>query len=320
MSHRLIALSGGVGGAKLAYGLSRLTAPEELLIVANTGDDFEHLGLHVSPDVDSLTYALADLDDPVRGWGRRDETWNFMEAMKEIGGETWFSLGDRDLALHVERSRRLRAGETLSEVTARLCHLLGIGARVLPMSDDPVRTTLLTDAGPLDFQDYFVRLRCEPEVRGVTFAGAAEATAPAPLLEALADPELRGVVICPSNPFISIDPILAIPGIRQALVSCPAPVVAVSPIIAGAAVKGPAGKMLRELGLVPSAEAVATHYQGLLQGFLHDERDGGGGSYAVPARAADTLMREPEDRKRVARAVLEMLDDLKRRQGKAKPS
>jgi LPPG:FO 2-phospho-L-lactate transferase len=168
----VVALSGGVGGAKLALGLSRVLPPEELLIVANTGDDFEHLGLSISPDIDTLTYALAGIDNPETGWGRRDETWSFMQTLGEFGGETWFRLGDRDLALHVERTRRLRAGETLSQVTADVTRRLGLGARILPMSDDRVRTRIDTDEGWLDFQDWFVRRQCRPVVRAIAFDGA----------------------------------------------------------------------------------------------------------------------------------------------------
>src|SRR3954464_9864955 len=207
----VLALSGGVGGAKLALGLYRVLAPDTLTIVANTGDDFEHLGLSISPDLDTLLYTLSDQDNPELGWGRRDETWTFMAALEALGGETWFRLGDGDLATHVERTRRLNAGQSLSAIIADFRRPLGIAGRVLPMSDDKVRTRLRTEAGWLDFQDYFVRLRCEPIVRELAFAGVGASRPHPDFLAALADPQLRSVVLCPSNPFISIDPILAVP-------------------------------------------------------------------------------------------------------------
>ena len=200
----VVALSGGIGGAKLALGLSRVVPDGNLMVVANTGDDFEHLGLAISPDLDTVLYTLADLDDPQRGWGRRDETWTFMAALETFGGETWFALGDGDLAIHVERTRRLAAGEALSTITADFCRRLGIANRIVPMSDDIVRTRLRTVEGWLDFQDYFVRQRCAPAVREVTYDGATTARAHPAVLAALRDPRLRAVVICPSNPFLSI--------------------------------------------------------------------------------------------------------------------
>src|SRR6266581_2946314 len=213
----VVALSGGVGGAKLALGLYRTLPADTLTIVANTGDDFEHLGLMVSPDLDSLLYTLSGQDNPELGWGRRGETWTFMEALGALGGETWFRLGDGDLATHVERTRRLKAGESLSAIIDDFRRRLGVTARLLPMSDDPVRTRLRTPEGWLDFQDYFVRLRCSPAVSELTFAGAEMARPHPDFVAALDDPMLRLVVLCPSNPFISIDPILAVPGIRAAL-------------------------------------------------------------------------------------------------------
>lgn len=309
MTGRVVALSGGVGGAKLALGLARVLGEDELVVVANTGDDFVHLGLAISPDVDTLLYTLAGLADPVRGWGLRDETWTFMAALERLGGDTWFRLGDADLALHVERTRRLAAGATLTEVTDALRRRLDIGARVLPMSDDPVRTRLRTDAGWLDFQDYFVRHRCEPVVREIAFEGARVAAASPAVLEALRDPALRAVVICPSNPLLSIGPMLAIRALRAALIDSPAPVVAVSPVIAGAAVKGPTAKLLREVGHESSAAAVARAYLDFVDVFVADEADA---ATTVPPgmrlETAPTLMASLEDRERLARAVLAAAD------------
>lgn len=307
----VLALSGGIGGAKLALGLTHVLAPDDLAIVVNTGDDFEHLGLSISPDIDTLVYTLAGLDNPEVGWGRRDETWTFMKALADLGGPDWFRLGDGDLAMHIERTRRLKAGETLSSVTADLARRLGIGPRILPASDDPVRTCLTTSDGLLDFQDYFVRLRCAPEVREIEFVGAQTARPLPEVLDRLADDALRAVVLCPSNPFVSIEPILAVPGLREALRATRAPVVAVSPIVGGQAIKGPAAKMMRELGISLTASSVATRYADFLDGFVLDECDAGLAD-AIPTRTlvTRTLMRDLETKKALARDVLAFVDTL----------
>jgi LPPG:FO 2-phospho-L-lactate transferase len=305
----IVALSGGIGGAKLALGLSHVLPPEELLIVANTGDDFEHLGLAISPDIDTLTYTLAGLDNPELGWGRRDESWACMETLAALGGPDWFRLGDRDLALHLLRTERLRAGETLAAVTDDIRRRLGIGARILPMSDDPVRTRIGTAEGWLDFQDWFVGRRAGPAVRAIDFLGAAVARPQPAVLAALAA-RPRAVVICPSNPFISIEPILAVPGMRAAIAASGAPVIAVSPIIAGQAVKGPTAKIFAELGTPPTAAAVAARYGALLSGFVMEERDDATGIAARVFRAA-TLMRSLEDKVSLARAVLAAAEALR---------
>jgi LPPG:FO 2-phospho-L-lactate transferase len=312
----IIALSGGVGGAKLALGLSRILPPEQLLVVVNTGDDFEHLGLAISPDIDTVVYTLAGLANREVGWGRADETWSCMETLAAIGGETWFKLGDRDLAMHIERTRRLRAGENLSAVTEDICRRLGVGPRVVPMSDDPVRTRLLTDTGWLDFQEYFVRNRCEPVVRELRFHGAETAKPHPDFMAALADKALEAVVICPSNPFISVEPILAVPGVRDALAHCAAPVIAVSPIIAGRAIKGPTAKMMTELGLDPTAGTVAQRYSDLLDGYVIDHADMAE-VVSIDARVtlAQTLMTTIEDRELLAKTVLDAAAVLRRRKG-----
>jgi LPPG:FO 2-phospho-L-lactate transferase len=309
----VVALCGGVGGAKLAHGLSLALAaqPDSLSIIVNTGDDFQHLGLSISPDLDSVLYALAGLSDPVKGWGRVEETWRFMGALRDLGGESWFQLGDTDLAVHVERSWRLAQGFPLSEVTAHLCKALGIGARVLPMSDDPVRTRVLTGEGWLDFQDYFVRRQCQPAVREFMFAGAAAARAQPDALAALQRPDLRAIVICPSNPFVSVEPILAVPGIRTAIQQSEAPVLAVTPIIGGKAIKGPAAKMLTELGLDVSAAGVARRYVGLIDAFVVDQSDPTPDPLpGVTFVSAATLMSSVDDRLWLARAVLRAADSL----------
>ncbi|MGH7029490.1 MAG: 2-phospho-L-lactate transferase [Stellaceae bacterium] len=301
----VLALSGGIGGAKLALGLHRVLPPGALTVVANTGDDFEHLGLAISPDLDTLLYTLAGIDNPQTGWGRRDETWTFMAALERLGGETWFKLGDGDLATHVERSRRLAAGESLSQITDDFRRRLGIAARLLPMSDDPVRTRLLTAAGWLDFQDYFVRRQCVPVVREIVFAGAATARPHPDFVAALADPALRVVVICPSNPLISIDPILSLSGVREALRATAAPVVAVSPIIGGKAVKGPTAKMMAELGLPVDAASVARHYGDILDHYVIDKGDRSAMTgLDLPWTATGTLMETLADREALAGVVL----------------
>jgi len=301
----VLALSGGIGGAKLALGLYRVLPPGKLTVVANTGDDFEHLGLSISPDVDTLLYTLAGIDNRETGWGRCNETWTFMAALEGLGGETWFKLGDGDLATHVERTRRLAAGENLSQVTDDFRRRLGISARLLPMSDDRVRTRLQAQEGWLDFQDYFVRLRASPVVREIAYAGASEARANPDFLAALAGDDLELVVICPSNPFLSIDPILSLPRVRDALRACRAPVVAVSPIIGGKAVKGPTAKIMAELGLPIGAAAVARRYEDILDLFIADESDGSEvEDLGIPVRLARTLMSTIEDREALAMVVL----------------
>ncbi len=309
----VVALSGGVGGAKLALGLSRVLPAEELLVVCNTADDFEHLGLCISPDIDTVMYTLAGVANPELGWGRGDETWSFMETLDTLGGATWFRLGDRDLAVHVERTRRLRAGESLSAITADVCTRLGVAPRVVPMSDDPVHTRLRTEEGWIDFQDYFVRQRCEPVVHEVAFHGAATARMQPDFLAALTDPQLKAVVICPSNPFISIEPILAVPGVREALAGCAAPVVAVSPLIGGRAIKGPTAKMMAELGTAPSAGGVARRYDDLLDGYVCDFADMDQVA-GISARVtlAQTMMTTLADREALARTVLGAAGVLRR--------
>ena len=310
-----VALSGGVGGAKLALGLSRILAPAQLDVIVNTGDDFEYLGLTICPDLDTLTYTLAGLNNTETGWGRAGETWTFMASLRALGGESWFQLGDGDLAIHVERTRRLAAGEPLSRVTAELTARLEIELSVIPMSDDPVRTFVETAAGALAFQHYFVRDQCAPEVTGFEFRGAKTAT-PSPMaLGALADPALDAVVICPSNPFISIDPILAVPGLRGAIEDAAAPVIAVSPIVGGKAIKGPTAKMMVELGVTQSAASVARHYDGLIDGFVLDSEDAASGdeirALGLDVLTTNTVMQSLEDRVSLAADVLEFATKLR---------
>lgn len=314
---RYVALSGGVGGAKLSLGLAHLLG-EQLSVIVNTGDDFEHLGLHISPDVDTALYTLAGVVNPDTGWGRRDETWTFMAALQQLGGPGWFKLGDADLATHVERTRRLRSGETLTSITAHLAKSFGVKSHVLPMCDEALRTVVETDQGPLAFQDYFVREQCRPTVRAIRFDGTRAAKPSPQVCAALTDSALAGIIICPSNPWLSVDPILAIPGLHKAIRASGAPVIAVSPIIAGKAVKGPTAKIMRELNLEPGAVSIARHYSGLIDGFLIDSEDHElADAIAVPVRTAHTLMQSLEDKVGLARECLDFCAALKPARGRA---
>ena len=308
----ILALAGGVGGAKLAKGLADILAPGELTIAVNTGDDFVHLGLHVSPDLDTVMYTLAGINNPTQGWGIAGETWNFMQALEAIGGETWFNLGDRDLATNVERTHRLAAGETLSAVTERLCTRLNVQHRVVPMSDEPVRTLVHTQAGVLPFQDYFVRLRSEPVVTRLEFAGAQTACMSTGLRTALDRSTLTAIVICPSNPYLSVAPILALPGMREALEQRRVPVIAVSPIVAGKALKGPAAKIMRELGSEPSSLEIARYYHRLIDALVIDRTDAALvdpiGALGIHPLVSNTIMTEPEHRIDLAKYIVDSVD------------
>jgi LPPG:FO 2-phospho-L-lactate transferase len=309
----ILALAGGVGGAKLADGLMQLLG-DELTVLVNTGDDFEHMGLTICPDLDTVTYTLAGIAEPSTGWGVAGESWAFLDQATRLGGPSWFQLGDRDVALHVLRSERLRRGERLTEITADVCRRLGIRAQVLPMTDAAVRTIVHTPQGKLPFQEYFVKERCAPVVTGFAFAGSESAAPTRELDAALADRDLAAIVLCPSNPYVSIAPILAVPGLQQRLKQRGVPIVAVSPIIGGAAVKGPAAKMMRELGIEPSALAVAEHYRGFIEGFLLDDADAALLPRLAPlglaARAVPSLMKTSADRRHLAEAVVEFAAEL----------
>jgi LPPG:FO 2-phospho-L-lactate transferase len=304
MSGGVVAISGGIGGAKLALGLYRVLPGNELTVIVNTGDDFDHLGLRICPDLDTTLYTLAGIANTELGWGRQDETWSFMDTLGALGGETWFRLGDRDLALHVARTQDLAAGHSVSTCTTKVARHLRINAAIVPMSDAPVRTCVRTQDAELAFQDYFVRLRCAPAVTAIRFEGA-EAARPAPGAIAALSARPRAVILCPSNPYLSIDPILAVPGMRALLRRSGAPVIAVSPLVGGDAVKGPTAKIMRELGVPSTAAAVARHYEGLLDGFVLDARDQqSAGEIGCALHVTDTLMKSVADRERLAREVL----------------
>jgi LPPG:FO 2-phospho-L-lactate transferase len=305
VSGRVIVLTGGVGGAKLVLGLAQIMPPEAITAIVNTGDDFTHMGLHISPDIDTLLYTLAGKANAAQGWGREGESWNFMAALRTLGGADWFALGDGDLALHILRTVRRASGARLSAITADFTRAWDIRTNVLPMSDDAVATHLQTDEGELAFQTYFVQRRCQPKVQHISFFGAARAR-PAPgVTEAIRDRATRAILIAPSNPYLSIDPILAVPGIKAALHEATAPIIAVSPLVGGKAVKGPTAKLMGELGVAVTPAAIAAHYDGLIDALLIDERDETHG-VAIRHATADTLMTKLEDRARVARAALKL--------------
>ena len=302
---RVVALSGGIGGAKLALGLYRVLPPDTLTVIVNTGDDFEHLGLHICPDLDTTLYTLAGLANAELGWGRRDETWTFMQTLEALGGETWFRLGDADLALHVERTQRLKGGTGLSAIAADLARRLGIEAAIVPVSDDPIRTRIATRDGELAFQDYFVRHRCAPRVQGITYQGAAAARLAPPALAALQSAALEAIIICPSNPYLSVDPLLAVPQLLPAVRAARVPVIAVTPLIGGEAVKGPTAKIMRELGIAPTPRAIAQHYASWIDAFVLDRADAAQATALdIPVHVTDTLMKSLGDRERLAREVL----------------
>ena len=303
-----LALAGGVGGAKLALGLSKTLPPSQLTIVVNTGDDEVFHGLHVSPDVDTVMYTLAGLSNPETGWGITGETFEALGRLKEYGADAWFNLGDKDLATHIRRTNLLRQGCSLSEVTQSLRSALGVEHPIVPMSDDPVRTMLSTDLGELPMQTWFVKHRCEPAVSEIRFAGAEHAQ-PAPEFERALS-ESDALVFCPSNPFVSVAPILAVPGVRDAIEGFNGLRLAVSPIVGGQAIKGPAAKMMAELGIESSCVGVAMQYRGLCDVFVLDDVDGdrAGDIEALGMRAAvtNTMMITDADKVRLAEYICEL--------------
>jgi LPPG:FO 2-phospho-L-lactate transferase len=301
-------LTGGVGGAKFVLGLENCGLTRSVTAIVNTGDDFRHLGLHISPDIDTLLYTLAGKSNVIQGWGRQEETWSFMDAVRSLGAADWFRLGDGDLALHVLRTERLAQGETLSAITTAFAQAWGIRSRVLPMSDDPIATFVDTDEGTLAFQRYFVERQCAPRVSAVRFEGADIARAAPGVVEAILSAD--AVFVAPSNPFLSVDPLLAVADIVQALEETPAPVIAVSPIVGGTAVKGPTAKIMGELGIAVDNEAIADHYSAFIDALLIDSSDAP--PSALPSLGTDTMMRTLADKVRVAREAVALAQSLKR--------
>lgn len=312
---RVVALCGGIGGAKLALGLSRVVAPERLSIIVNTGDDFRHFGLQVCPDLDTVTYTLAGRANPETGWGRAGESWRFMEAVAELGGDTWFRLGDTDLATNAVRTERLERGHRLTEISRDIARALGVEAAILPATDDRVATIVETDEGVMAFQRYFVGRQCKPAVRTLRYESADRARLTPEAMAALGASDLAAIVICPSNPYLSIDPMLAIPGFRQAIRANRAPVVAVSPIVGGRAVKGPLAKMMEELGHPVGLQAIADHYGGLVDVLVIDDCDAGAEVTGPEIRVTRTVMHSLADREALARFALECAGSVKERIG-----
>jgi LPPG:FO 2-phospho-L-lactate transferase len=308
---KVVCLAGGVGGARLASGLATVLLPHELTVVVNTGDDFVHLGLHISPDIDTVIYTLAGLANPETGWGLAGETFSCLEALSRLGGPDWFRLGDRDLATHLQRTALLDQGLTFTQVTADICEAFGVQARVLPMTDDAFATRVVTDEGELDFQDYFVRRRCEPKIAGIVFAGLETARPSPEVIEAIE--ACDAVVFAPSNPFVSIEPILSLPDIREAIARKPA--LAVSPIVGGQTIKGPAAKMMQELGREVSPAGVASRYKGLVRGFVMDEVDvallPSVEALGFEVTPAQSVMRSDDDRAALARICLDAISRLR---------
>ena len=304
---KILAITGGVGGAKLALGLSKILTPDELLFLVNTGDDFQHLGLEISPDLDSLLYALSGKNNPELGWGRANETWASISELEELGADSWFRLGDGDLALHLVRTQMLNQGATLQNVADRLSESLGIDHRIAPMSNDKISTTVNTPNGKLAFQEYFVREQCEPAVIDFDFEGIEKST-PNPVVMSWLD-ECDGIIICPSNPYVSVDTILSVPKYRDAFQS--KPVIAGSPIVGGLAIKGPAAKMMTELGVPPTPIAVAKHYGSLLSGFVLDQTDHEQAKdIPIPSIVTQTIMLTLQDRIALAEQCVRFLEEI----------
>ena len=311
-ANKIVALAGGVGGAKLVYGLAHITPPEGLTVIVNTGDDFEHLGLHIAPDLDTVMYTLAGVANPATGWGVKDESWNMMAALTRYGGPTWFQLGDRDLATHLLRTKWLREGYPYNWVTKELCTRLGIRQTVLPMSETPIRSMIVTNEGELALQEYFVKRKWAPVVRAIRFEGIEEASPSREIISAIREADV--IVFCPSNPLISLDPILSIPTLRRIIAASRAPKVGVSPIVGGKAIKGPAAKMMQELGLEPSPAGVARRFQDLLTAFVIDHTDE---AYqdtltemGLRTLVTATLMQTSADKVRLADEVLNFVRKL----------
>jgi LPPG:FO 2-phospho-L-lactate transferase len=308
---RYLALSGGVGGAKLVYGLAQVLPAESLVVAVNVGDDFEHLGLTICPDLDTVLYTLSGRVHPEQGWGRADESWGVRDELRRLGVDTWFALGDRDIALHLLRRDLLQRELTLSEVSTELARRLGIAITVLPISDDRLRTMVDTDRGRLEFQDYFVRWRCEPTLRSLDFHGASSAALAPGVRAALESPDLAGVILCPSNPYLSMAPMLAVTGLRERLRTLPVPVIAVAPIVAGQAIKGPTAKIMRELGVEPTAAVVADLYADFVDAVIVDTVDAELAAADARLVVAPTVMRTSDQKTSLARACTALLETLR---------
>ena len=312
MKQKTLVLCGGVGGAKLAYGLSKLTAPEEIVFLVNTGDDFIHLDLYISPDLDTVMYTLAGVNDPKKGWGVEEETWNALGSLKKYGLDTWFQLGDKDLATHIRRTQLLKEGLKLSEVTRNLSSQLGLKHKILPMSESPVQTMIQTDQGKLSFQEYFVKHKCVPKIENINFLESEVAEIPTALEELIRGNKFTGVIICPSNPYLSVDPILSIDKIKTFLLETKIPILAVSPIIDNDSIKGPTAKIMEEMKIEPSVDAISAHYSGLINILVIDkkDKDNQGNISSIDYLVESIYMKNNEDKVTLAKVCLEELRKL----------
>ena len=312
MKQKTLVLCGGVGGAKLAYGLSKLTAPEEIVFLVNTGDDFIHLDLYISPDLDTVMYTLAGVNDPKKGWGVEEETWNALGSLKKYGLDTWFQLGDKDLATHIRRTQLLKEGLKLSEVTRNLSSQLGLKHKILPMSESPVQTMIQTDQGKLSFQEYFVKYKCVPKIENINFLESEVAEIPTALEELIRGNKFTGVIICPSNPYLSVDPILSIDKIKTFLLESKIPILAVSPIIDNDSIKGPTAKIMEEMKIEPSVDAIAAHYSGLINILVIDkkDKDNQANISSIDYLVESIYMENNEDKVSLAKVCLEELRKL----------
>ena len=311
--NNLIAISGGIGGAKLCYGLDQILQPGQLRVIANTGDDFLYLGFYISPDIDTLIYTLAEVNNKETGWGREDETWKTHNVLGELGADNWFKLGDKDLALHLHRSKALRNGETLTSITQDIAERFKLKTVILPMSDHIIQTFVHTDKSSMPFQEYFVKESTNPKVREISFESKHPETTKE-VLEAINDPELSGFLIAPSNPYLSVDPILSIDKIKQTIMQSKKPRVAVSPIIGGDSVKGPTAKIMEEMGLEVNVITIANHYQDLIDGLIIDNTDveyvQAIESSGIKVKVSNILMNNNDDKTRLAEEAIEFLNEL----------
>ena len=310
---KIVALCGGIGGAKLALGLNNILDQKNLSIITNTGDDFLYLGFYICPDIDTVIYTLAGVNNPDTGWGREDETWKTLDVLKELGADTWFQLGDKDLALHLFRSKEKRKGELLTTITRKITNKFGLKTNVLPMSNHAVQTILETENGEISFQDYFVRQKCRPKVSNILFKSKKPVATDA-VKKALSDKKLDGIIFCPSNPYLSIDPILSINKIKKLIENQKKPRVVVSPIVGNDSVKGPTSKIMNEMGIEVSSVSIAEHYKGLIDGIIIDESDGEQADkikeMGIEVKLSKIIVKTKQEKKRLAKESIAFIQEI----------
>ena len=310
---KIVALCGGVGGSKLALGLNEILDQKNLSIITNTGDDFLYLGFYICPDIDTVIYTLAGINNPENGWGRKNETWKTLDVLKELGADTWFKLGDKDLAVHLFRSKEKRNGILLTTITRKISNKFGLRTNILPMSNHMVHTTLDTNIGEISFQDYFVRRKCEPVVKNIIFKSKKSVATDA-VNRALKAQDLNGLIICPSNPYLSIDPILSIPRIKKLIQNLKKPRIAISPIVDGDSIKGPTSKIMQEMGIEVSCSSIAKHYKGLIDGIIIDQSDEAQVNniekMGIQVKLANIIVKTKTEKNKLAQESLEFLDEI----------